>query len=109
MQPGGNIAFDPAANPWGSVNSPNNNLFPQQSSPDSNTNSFGVNSSYYPQNIGNVLGGPMDTGKTDGPTLSVTSTTNSIDNSAGEVFMGVQSPQPGGIPSWKWTVMNDKN
>ena len=52
----------------------------------------------------------MDVSKQNGPTLSnSTPPSNSNDNSAGEVFMGVQSPQPGGVPSWKWTVMNDKN
>lgn len=67
-----------------------------------------MNSNYYAQSIGNVMGGPMDLSKSDGPVLTATSTSTSNDNSAGEVFMGVQSPQPGGIPSWKWTVMNDK-
>ena len=43
------------------------------------------------------------------PNLSADSTTRSNDgNKAGEVFMGVQSPQPGGMPSWKWTVMSDQ-
>jgi hypothetical protein len=107
MQPS-NIALDPAANPWG-TGSPNNNLFTQQSSPDSTTESYGMNSNFYPQNIGSVMGGPMNLGKSDGPVLSENSTTQgSNDNSAGEVFMGVQSPQPGGIPSWKWTAMNEK-
>ena len=107
MQPA-NVALDPAANPWGSGNSPNNNLFTQTSSPESNNDAFGMNSSFYPQSIGSMMGGPMDVTKSDGPTLTATSMTESNDNSAGEVFMGVQSPQPGGIPSWKWTVMNDK-
>lgn len=110
MQPS-NPTLDPAANLWGSGNSPNQTMFTQTSSPDSNNNSdnFGMNSSYYAQNIGSVMGGPMDLSKTDGPTLTATSTNSPpTDNSAGEVFMGVASPQPGGIPSWKWTVMNDK-
>jgi hypothetical protein len=106
MQPS-NVALDPAANPWGS-NSPNSNLFTQTTSPDSNSDSFGLNSNFYTQNIGSVMDGPMDMSKPDGPTLTATSTNASNDNSAGEVFMGVPSPQPGGIPSWKWTVMNDK-
>ena len=106
MQPS-NVALDPAANPWAGA-SPNNNLFTQQSSPDSNTDSFGMNSNYYPQNIGSVMGGPMDMSKPDGPILSATERTESTDTSAGEVFMGVQSPLPGGVQSWKWTVMNDK-
>ena len=109
MQPGGNISFDPAANPWNSV-SPNNNMFTQTSSPDSpNDTSFDMNSNIYSQNIGSVMGGPMDFNKSEqGPTLSAGTPGNNNDQSAGEVFMGVQSPQPGGIPSWKWTVMNDK-
>lgn len=47
----------------------------------------------------------MSMGKGDGPVLSAT-TTSSGDGGqgAGEVFMGVQSPQPGGIPTWKWTM-----
>jgi hypothetical protein len=72
-------------------------------------------SSFYPANIGSIInnpGGGQDGSKTgDGqqmPNLSATSTITSNDNSAGEVFMGVQSPQPGGVPSWKWTVMSDK-
>lgn len=73
-----------------------------------NDSSFGMNSNLFSQSMG--MGGPMDVSKQNGPTLSnSTPPSNSNDNSAGEVFMGVQSPQPGGVPSWKWTVMNDKN
>ena len=107
MQPG-TISLDPAANLWNS-NSPNNNMFTQTSSPDSqNDTSFGMNSNFYSQNIGSVMGGPMDMNKPEGPTLSANTPGNNNDQSAGEVFMGVQSPQPGGISNWKWTVMNDK-
>jgi hypothetical protein len=105
-----NVAFDPAANPWGGSNSPNNNMFTSTSSPESqNDSSYGMNSNYYSQSIGGVMGGPMDMNKTDGPVLSASTPGNNNDQnqSAGEVFMGVQSPQPGGVPSWKWTVMND--
>jgi hypothetical protein len=108
MQPS-NLGLDPAANLWGNGNSPNNNLFTQTSSPESNNNSenFGMNSNYYTQSIGSVMGGPMDMSKSDGPTLTVTSTNSPpTDNSAGEVFMGVASPQPGGYAGWKW--MNEK-
>lgn len=108
MQPS-NIRLDPAANPWGGA-SPNNNMFTQTSSPESmNDSSFGMNSNFFSQSIGNIVGGPMDVNKQDGPTLSSgTPGGNNNDNSAGEVFMGVQSPQPGGVPNWKWTVMNDQ-
>jgi len=53
----------------------------------------------------------MDVSKQEAqmPTLSANATGTSNDAaSAGEVFMGVQSPQPGGVPSWKWTVMSEK-
>jgi hypothetical protein len=119
MQPA-NLSLDPAASLW-STNSPtnNNNLFTQTSSPD-NTNgdsSFGMpstGSSFYPQSISGVMSGSTpEISKTDSvgqqmPNLSANSTAVSNDSSAGEVFMGVQSPQPGGIPSWKWTVMSDQ-
>ena len=71
-------------------------------------------SSFYPQNIAGVMSGSTpDLSKSGGgqqmPNLSATSSTNiGNDNSAGEVFMGVQSPQPGGMPSWKWTMLNDQ-
>jgi hypothetical protein len=49
----------------------------------------------------------MEMSKSDGPTLTATSTNSPpTDNSAGEVFMGVASPQPGGYAGWKW--MNEK-
>src|ERR1700761_7011976 len=115
MQPS-NLSLDPAASLW-SNNSPNNNLFTQTSSPDNTgDSSFGMpstGSSFYPQNISSVMSGSTPDLKSDGsqrmPSLSANSTANvSNDNNAGEVFMGVQSPQPGGIPSWKWTVMSDQ-
>jgi hypothetical protein len=105
MQPS-TVSLDPAANLWSS-NSPENNMFTQTSSPDSppNDNAFGVHSSFYTQNIESVMGAS----KSDqGPTLSANSPGNNNDQSAGEVFMGVSSPQPGGIPGWKWTLVNDK-
>ena len=106
----GNMALDPAANIFGSAGSPSN-MFTNQSSPDSvNDASFGMNN-FYGQNIGQMVGsgGPMsfDTSmmKGDGPVLSATSTsTGDGGQGAGEVFMGVQSPQPGGFPTWKWTM-----
>lgn len=68
-------------------------------------------SGLYSQSIGTLMGGPVDI-KNDGqqmPSLSANSSTAANDNSAaGEVFMGVQTPQPGGIPNWKWTVMSDE-
>lgn len=111
MQPS-TLTLDPAASLW-SNNSPSNNLFTQTSSPDTAGDSgFGMSgSSFYPQNIGSVMSGSVDMSSSDSskmPNLSATSTTAGHDNSAGEVFMGVQSPQPGGVPSWKWTVMSDK-
>lgn len=119
MQPS-NLTLDPAANLW-STTSPNNNLFTQTSSPDNTTgeSSFGMpssGSSFYPQNIGSVMSAStpdLNSLKNEGggqqmPNLSANSTTVNNDNSAGEVFMGVQSPQPGGVPSWKWTIMGDQ-
>lgn len=71
---------------------------------------MGGSGGMYTQSIGSLMGGPVDM-KNDGqqmPNLSANSTTAASDNSAGEVFMGVQTPQPGGIPNWKWTVMSDQ-
>lgn len=106
----GNVALDPAANVFGSTGSPNN-MFTNQSSPDSASDpNFSMNN-FYGQNIGQMMGngGPMSfdmaLAKGDGPMLSATSTSSGDGGQgAGEVFMGVQSPQPGGIPSWKWTM-----
>jgi hypothetical protein len=105
MQPP-NLSLDPAANLWSS-NSPNNNQFTNTSSPASSANndsSFGHFGAFQTQSVDN----PMSN---NGPTFSA-STTNSNTGgnnaAAGETFMGVASPQPGGMPSWKWTVMNDK-
>jgi hypothetical protein len=117
MQPS-NLSLDPAANLW-SNNSPNNNLFTQTSSPENTAgeSSFGIpstGSSFYPPSLGTMLSGSTpELSKTESsqqmPNLSANSTTNlGQDSSAGEVFMGVQSPQPGGVPSWKWTVMSDQ-
>lgn len=73
--------------------------------------SFGMpnSSGFYPHTIGSVMSGAVDMKSDSMPNLSANSTTSaSNDNSAGEVFMGRQSPQPGGMPSWKWTVMSEK-
>lgn len=107
MQPSSSLSLDPAANLWSS-NSPNNNLFTQ--SPDgTGDGSFGMGPTFYPQNIASVMAGASDMPKADQmPNLSANSNSPGNDNSAGEVFMGVQSPQPGGVPSWKWTVMSEK-
>lgn len=109
MQPQ-SLSLDPAANLWSS-NSPSNNLFTQ--SPDAaNDVSFGLGgSNFYPTNtISSVLSGSTDTKSNDQmPNLTLNSTSPSNnENDSGEVFMGVSTPQPGGIPSWKWTVMSDK-
>ncbi|OQV09403.1 Fungal Zn2-Cys6 binuclear cluster domain-containing protein [Cladophialophora immunda] len=117
MQPS-NLTLDPAASLW-SNNSPNNNLFTQTSSPENTSTdaTFGMStgSSFYPQTIGSMMSGSTpDLTKAEGsgqtqqmPNLSATSTTsaNNDNSAAGEVFMGVQSPQ---VASWKWTVMSDK-
>ncbi|ETI25721.1 hypothetical protein G647_02495 [Cladophialophora carrionii CBS 160.54] len=115
MQPS-NLSLDPAASLW-SNNSPNNNLFTQTSSPDNTgDSSFGLSSTgsnFYPQNIASLMSGSTPDPKFEGsqpmPNLSATSTANvGNEGRAGEVFMGVQSPQPGGVPSWKWTIMGDQ-
>lgn len=109
MQPA-NLSLDPAVNLW-SNNPSNNNLFTQTSSPDSNSDAtYGMTPNFYSQNIGGVLSGAPETGKSDsqGPTLSATAPNATGGENGGEVFMGVSSPQPGGVPSWKWTVMSDK-
>lgn len=109
MQPQ-SLSLDPAANLWSS-NSPSNNLFTQ--SPDAaNDVSFGLGGSsfYAPNTISSVMSGSTEPNSNDRmPNLTANSTSPpSIDNTSGEVFMGVSTPQPGGIPSWKWTVMSDK-
>ena len=95
--PPGNLSLDPAANLWSS-GSPNANGFSSGSSPDSNSNAFNVNANIYAtQSIGDVM--------QQQPTLSPNAPPNS-DNSnsnAGQVFMGVGSPQP-----WRFTVMNEE-
>ncbi|EXJ57241.1 hypothetical protein A1O7_07588 [Cladophialophora yegresii CBS 114405] len=115
MQPS-NLSLDPAASLW-SNNSPNNNLFTQTSAPDNTgDSSFGISGTgpnFYPQNIASMVSGPTPDQKFEGsqpmPNLSANSAPNvGNENSAGEVFMGVQSPQPGGVPSWKWTIMGDQ-
>jgi hypothetical protein len=113
MQPSG-LTLDPAANLWSST-SPSNNLFAQSPERTGDASSYGMPGPlFYPQTIGSVMSGSTDVSKSTEqmPNLSATSSTpgnnDNANNSAGEVFMGVQSPQPGGVPSWKWTVMNDK-
>lgn len=107
----GNVALDPAANIFGSAGSPSN-MFTNQSSPDStNETNYNMNN-FYGQNIGQMMGmgGPMSfdmgLGKGDGPMLSASTSMDGADGGqgAGDTFMGVQSPQPGGYPSWKWTM-----
>ncbi len=110
MQPSG-LTLDPAANLWSST-SPSNNLFAQSPEATGDASSYGMPGPLlYPQTISNVMSGSTDRSKSTDqmPNLSATATPSTNDSStAGEVFMGVQSPQPGGVPSWKWTVMNDK-
>lgn len=111
MQPS-NLQLDPAVNLW-STNSPSANLFTQTSSPEGTADGmFGMGgSNFYAQNLGGVMGPPSDVAKPDNkmPNLSTTSTAPTSNNDrAGEVFMGVQTPQPGGISDWKWTVMSEK-
>ena len=113
MQPP-NLGIDPAANLWSS-NSPSANLFSSVSSPgNSNTESIvGLNSNLYPtQDIGSGLSGrdkisgrgmEMPPPPNQGSSLNPTGVG---DSSAGEVFMGVSSPQPGGMPAWKWNILN---
>ena len=76
-----------------------------------------MNNNFYGQNIGsnagmNMMGGPMAfdvSQKQDMPMLSATSAAEGDGGqSAREVFMGVQSPQPGGWGGWKWTAMGSQ-
>jgi hypothetical protein len=111
MQPS-NLSLDPAANLW-TTNPLNSNPFAQPTtSPEATEGTFNTGSlqNFYTPSIGNAMGGPVDAIKSQSqhmPDLSATSTTGSNDNSAGEVFMGAGTPQPGG---WKWTntVLNDR-
>ena len=56
------------------------------------------------------MGGKMDTAggglqmPNQGPQLSADSGFGGSGNgsNAGEVFMGLDSPQPGGVPEWQW-------
>ena len=117
MQPP-NLGIDPATNLWSS-NSPNNNLFSSISSPEgtgSNNNSHHhddalasanamTHTNFYPtQDVGGIMSGKMDTAgggpqmSNQGPQLSADSGFGGSGNerNAGEVFMGLDSPQPGG-------------
>jgi hypothetical protein len=118
MQPP-HLGIDPANNLWSSA-SPNNNLFSSLSSPDASS-STGNDSSvsahpslkpnfYPPPDVGGVLSAKMDTAGGDtqmpnpGPQLSADRgfIGSGSEVNAGEVFMGLSSPQPGGVPAWQW-------
>jgi hypothetical protein len=118
MQPP-NLGIDPANNLWSS-NSPNNNLFSSISSPEE-TGSTGkdalkspnsnLNPNFYPtQDMGGIMRGKMDSAggsaqmPNQGPQLSADSGFGGggRESNAGEVFMGLSSPQPGGLPGWQW-------
>jgi hypothetical protein len=97
--PPGNLSLDPAANLWSS-GSPNANAFSNGSSPEANSNAFNMNANMYPtQSIDGLMGQQQQ------PTLSPSAPPNSdnSNNNAGQVFMGVSSPQP-----WRFTVMNEE-
>jgi hypothetical protein len=115
MQPP-NLGIDPATNLWSS-NSPNNNLFSNISSPEGSGSvgneasisaTAGLNPNFYPtQEIGGIMGNKLDStsaGPNQGPQLSADSGFNGSGSepNTGEVFMGLSSPQPGGLPSWQW-------
>jgi hypothetical protein len=118
MQPP-NLGIDPANNLWSS-NSPNNNLFSSLSSPEASSSSgndasvsanSGLNPNFYPtQEVGGVMSGKRDPAgggvqmPHQGPQLSANSGFGGSESeaNAGEVFMGLSSPQPGGIPGWQW-------
>jgi hypothetical protein len=118
MQPP-NLGIDPANNLWSS-HSPNNNLFSSLSSPEApsstgNDSSVSanpsLNPSFYPtHDVGGVMSGKMDTAgggtqmPNQGPPLSAGSgfSGSGSEVNAGEVFMGLSSPQPGGVPGWQW-------
>lgn len=100
--PPGNLSLDPAANLWSS-GSPNANAFSSVSSPDANSNAFNMSASMYPkQSIGGLM---QQQEQQQQPTLSPNAPPNndSSNNNAGQVFMGVSSPQP-----WRFTVMNEE-
>jgi hypothetical protein len=118
MQPP-NLGIDPANNLWSS-NSPNNNLFSSMSSPEATAANghdasvsahSSLNPNIYPtQEVGGVMSGKMDTAGggapmlSQGPQLSADSGFggSGSEANAGEVFMGLSSPQPGGVPGWQW-------
>jgi len=106
MQPA-NISLDPAANLWSS-NSPDTSLFTSTSSPPSTSNndrSFGHFGAFQTPDITGVIASGTE------PTFSANSPNAKIrgnDGGAGEVFMGMQTPQLDGALNWKWTVMSEK-
>ncbi|KAL2444480.1 Zn(2)-C6 fungal-type transcription factor mpsB [Exophiala dermatitidis] len=116
MQP--NLSLDPAVNLW-STTSPSNNVYAPPSAPDGGVGdgtfsgaTTSASSNFYGSSSGGNGGASTQDSKSQMPVLSNTTTnatsTSNDNNSAGEVFMGVQTPQPGGMPSWKWTVMSEK-
>ncbi len=103
MQPP-NLGIDPAVNLWGSSNSSNNNIFSNTtvSSPEGSGSNKDGTSSLNP-NIFNPMGGKEQQAN-QGPQFSADSSGGfgRNDENAGEVFMGLSSPLPGGVPAWKW-------
>lgn len=126
MQPP-NLGIDPAVNLWSSNSPSMSNAFSGVSPSDrSGSNNVGNDkmgdmnsSSYQPREFGSNLTGKPAGGSTDmapppqpsqGPQFTPDTTpANSSgfggsETNAGEVFMGVSSPTPGGVPAWKWNA-----
>jgi hypothetical protein len=109
MQPP-HLGIDPANNLWSSA-SPNTNLFSSLSSPDASSLTGNEQPNFYPPpDVGGVLSAKMDTAgggtqmPNQGPQLSADRgfSGSGSEVNAGEVFMGLSSPQPGGVPAWQW-------
>lgn len=118
MQPP-NLGIDPANNLWSS-NSPNNNLFSTMSSPEGSgptgneaavSATSNLNPNFYPtQKVNQIVSGQTDKAggsaplPIQGPHLSADSglSGSGSEANAGEVFMGLSSPQPGGLSAWQW-------
>ena len=102
MQPS-NLGLDPANALWSSNSPSANPFFNGSSTANSNTDSTLNTSFYSTRSFGEVMGSP----KADGPTLCTsTEATPANGYPTNDAFMGVSSPQPGGLPMWKWNNMD---
>ncbi|KAF7508990.1 hypothetical protein GJ744_008546 [Endocarpon pusillum] len=116
-----NLSLDPANTLWSST-SPTPNPFPTSMPPPNNVPSSkstaAAPSTFFPsQNMSayssnsNPRTAPNPVQKYGGgPPLdpSIQGSTPSTESSPGQVYMGLSSPHPGGLPAWKWNNVATK-